>query len=151
MTLHYVYPVLEVIEAIDGDNVRVKVPLMETPGHRVINLRLAGVNAPESRTRKDMMERKAGKLVHEVVQFWVDENPSISFHMTSDARPKYHGRMIGRLVFGWPTHNEYEDDTLNHRLLFHKLVRPYEGGARVSWGHEELTGIIARAEAILRT
>lgn len=106
-------------------------------------LRLNGLDAPESRTRKNLLERQAGKLVTKVVLKWFEDHAKAQLYASSDAKPKYAGRTVGRI---WAVSAR---NCLNTYLVEEGLVREYYGGKKGFWGQRILKGIIKKAEAIL--
>lgn len=145
---HFVDPI-QLTRVIDGDTVECKLD-RGWKESKVVSLRLAGINTPESKATKTggQVEKATGMLVGFVVAKWIRERIGTQLYHTSDERPKFHGRTVGRLIAGWPKHDE-TDDCLNDYLLLNKLGRPYAGGTRSPWTEAELAGITARAREIL--
>ncbi len=139
------YPVKE-LTVVDGDTVKV---LLDRGwgDFKKTSLRINGIDSPESRTRKNLLEREAGKLVTRVVQGWVDawRRREAIFYATSEEKPKYHGRTVGSLfcTLGSLTEN------LSDYLWDLELVRPYLGGKKLAWSDKELNRIIRTANEIL--
>lgn len=105
-------------------------------------VRLFGIDAPESTTRQNLLERRAGELVKKVVLKWFSENGNM-LYASSESKPKYEGRSVGRIWSG-----VFENE-LTYYLSAHGLVRPYFGGTKGEWSDDSLLAIIERAEAIL--
>tara|TARA_B100000614_G_C14396345_1_gene431887 strand:+ start:293 stop:757 length:465 start_codon:yes stop_codon:yes gene_type:complete len=104
------------------------------------NQRLLGLNAPEVRTRRSL-EKQAGLWVKDLVIKWfADRKETKWFYATSEERPKFFGRTVGRI---WA---EDPSDCLNDYLLGLGVVKPYEGGKREAFTDEELTHIIEIAD-----
>jgi len=151
--MNYVYPILEIDHVTDGDTVRVKIPLMESRGSRLISVRLTGIDAPEAKNTRNggMLEKRAGLRVGDVVMRWLKlrADRDAQFYVSSDKKPKYHGRIIGTIYDEWPLFASQADNSLNAYLLSSKLVLPYEGGSRHLWTPDELNEILERANAIM--
>lgn len=126
---------------IDGDSVEV---LLDRGWHdtKLTSLRVNGVDAPESTTRKNLLERAAGRLVTQVTKLWFDTHEGKQLYASSDEKPKYEGRTIGRIWAG------STDNCLNDWLLEQGVVKPYEGGSR-EWLTEELKDIVEKAQTLL--
>jgi len=91
----YIYHILET-RVLDGDTIEVRVDL----GFKMtftINVRLMGVNAPETKG----VEKPAGLLVKQYVQNWFDTNKDILVH--SIQLDKYADRIDGDFVVGGKT------------------------------------------------
>jgi len=124
---------------IDGDTVEVEIDR----GHndaKVLSIRILGTDAPESNTRRNPLEREAGKLVTKVVEQWMLDRIETRLYASSEVRPKYAGRTIGRI---WPEGGLAEGDELSAFLLEGGFVRPYDGGTRDPWPDDHLHAIIA--------
>lgn len=135
-------------ETIDGDTVKVEID-RGWSDRKSTSLRLAGLNAPEKRTSR-ALEKSAALLVTDLVKKWLADRQGKLFYATSDEKPKFDGRTIGRLYAEDPT---YEGpgllqgvDCLNAYLLGLKVVKPYDGGTRVPFTDEELNEIISICE-----
>jgi len=109
-------------------------------------LRILGTDAPESTTRQDLLEREAGKLVAKVTEKWMASHGGAMFYASSEVRPKYSGRTIGRI---WPEGGLETGNELSAFLLAGGFVRAYYGTKREDWSAEELNPIIAKAKAYL--
>jgi len=140
MRLIFVYPISSIHHLIDGDTVSVMLDRGFNDTKK-ISLRLIGLNAPETRTRR-ALEKKAGLLVKSVVAKWLEDNRDKKLFATSEAKPKYAGRAIGRM---WA---DSEEDSLNTYLLTSGVVKVYTGGKR-EFTDEELTGIISKCKDVL--
>ena len=129
---------------IDGDTVEVLLDRgwQET---KLTALRLYGIDTPESSTRQNPLERAAGKLVSQVVSLWMSNNDVEQLFASSESKPKYEGRTIGRLWSGTFA-NE-----LSAYLIAQGLCRAYMGKHKDPWTDDELIGISERATAILST
>lgn len=146
--MRFVDPIKATV-VIDGDTVRCFLDRGWREDKRV-DLRLFGLDTPEAKKTRagGELEKRAGKLVGRVVQCWLHTRSDKQLYHTSDAKPKYEGRTIGRLIAGWPTHTD-TDDCLNEYLLRMELCSVYAGKKREPWPHDELELIIARAEKLL--
>jgi micrococcal nuclease len=123
---------------IDGDTVEVVLD-RGFFDQMTTSLRLGGLNAPESRTRR-ALEKKAGLLVKQVVIAWLEGRKDSHLYATSDQKPKYARRTIGRI---WANNNS---NCLNDYLLKLEIVKVYNGGTREKFTDEELGSIIERCE-----
>lgn len=127
---------------IDGDTVVVVID-RGWGDRKKTSLRLGGIDAPESRTRKNLLEREAGKLVTRVVLKWFEDHAKAQLYASSDAKPKYAGRTVGRI---WAVSVR---NCLNTYLVEEGLVVEYHGGKRAAWTKKKLKAIIAKANKIL--
>lgn len=124
MTTVYVYKV------IDGDTIKV----LYNYGNKVhkIDIRVNGVDTPESRRASDM-EKKACKIVGKVVSDKIFEQLISVKFLNWD---KYGGRMVGDVYLP-------SGETLCEFLIANKLGHPYDGKVKKSsWLPEELDYII---------
>jgi len=121
---HYGEYEADVIGIIDGDTLKVYVYLW--PGLRkLINLRLAGVNTPESRSysyKVGECEKQLAKKATEFTRLFVN-NKSV---IVSDIRiGKFAGRVLGRL--------NVNNLDLGDALIKAGYAKPYFGGKRTPW------------------
>jgi len=152
----FLYAVKDNLHRImDGDTIEVLLDRGFSDKKEKMKLRFAGLNAPETRTRR-LLEKEAGLLVKEIVVRWVDSRKDKQFYVTSDSKPKYHGRMIGRfwtgpddLLENFGKISAFED-CLNTFLLELKVVKVYTGGKR-GFTDEELKLIIANCNKFLNS
>jgi hypothetical protein len=130
---------------IDGDTVEVLLDRGwgET---KLTALRLHGLDAPESKTRQNLLEREAGGLVAEVVRWWMSDHQGEQLYASSEVKPKYEGRTIGRL---WSGEWSRDGSELCAFLLAGGFVREYSGKKREPWSDEQLHAIIAKAQDYL--
>lgn len=135
------YPVLE-YRVIDGDTVECVLDL-GWGNTKKVSIRILGVDAPESNTRRNLLEREAGKLVTRCVDRWLFVNYEDDLYASSETKPKYFGRSIGRI---WAGSLETE---LSAFLIEKELVRPYDGGKREPWLDSQLNHIIDKANDYL--
>ena len=127
---------------VDGDTI--KLHLDHGFGYtRWVSLRLKGLNAPESRTR-NKLEKKAGLLVKEcfykLIEVELQGRKNGQLYASTEEKPKYAGRIIGRL---W-----IDDMCVNDWLLDLDLAKPYMGGKR-GFTKDELNLCIRNAEEVL--
>lgn len=142
MALRFLYPVKDnQHRVIDGDTVSL---LLDTGFNATqkISLRLIGLNAPESRTR-NVLEKEAGLIVKKIVINWLATHRDKQLYATSEAKPKYAGRAVGKLWADSETEN-----CLNTHLISLGVVKIYTGGKR-SFSDEELSNIIAEGNEFL--
>lgn len=128
----YVYRILT-HEVVDGDTLRVELDLGFDLRLKML-ARLDGVDAPEQST-------PAGKAVTEWVRRWCKAHGPLT--VESVARDKFAGRFVA-VVYS------REGRTLNEALIGARLVRPYEGGARLPWAPERLAEIERNAVELER-
>jgi endonuclease YncB( thermonuclease family) len=141
----YTCPVLN-WEVIDGDTVKCLID-RGWNDRKVTYLRLDGVDTPEVRTR-DVLHKEAGNAAKAVAEHWIVEldKASGAFYASSDEKPKFYGRTVGRLFCVMDGMKVF--DTLNSYLLSVKVAKPYEGGKR-EWTEAELTAVIKAAGELL--
>jgi endonuclease YncB( thermonuclease family) len=145
------------IRVIDGDTVAV----ILDKGYgdsKVIHARLYGLDTPENKKTRlgGELEKEAGNRVGLVVSEWFGRHKyTHQLYHSSETKPKYAGRTIGRIFAGWPF--LFGDDSssmsgylcLNDYLLDKGLARPYLGKKKEPWPEAELEQIIARCKEIL--
>ena len=106
------------INVVDGDTIDAQIDLgFDT--HKVIRIRLVGINAPESRTR-DLEEKTRGLAAK---QFVIDilKKHHNNFILHSQGVCKY-GRCLGEIFLG--------DVKLNELLITEGHATAYNGGKR---------------------
>ena len=106
------------IKVVDGDTIDAQIDLgFDT--HKVIRIRLVGINAPESRTR-DLEEKTRGLAAK---QFVIDilKKHHNNFILHSQGVGKY-GRCLGEIFLG--------DVKLNELLITEGHAIAYNGGKR---------------------
>ena len=114
-----------VVRVIDGDTVVLDVTLWPGLTQR-IHLRLAGINAPETRGASHC-EEAAGRDAADLVRRLVEGARRLTVR---DVRQgKFAGRVLGRL--------EADGQDVARSLLAAGLARPYHGGARKPWCGEK--------------
>ena len=136
---------------LDGDTVKVVLDRGHQDFKRV-SLRLLGLDTPENKNTRlgGPLEKKAGIAVGLVVERWIKERKDThQLYHTSERKPKYSGRTVGRLFAGWPTFAPGGPECLNDYLLEQEVCRPYMGGTKIPWTEDQLNAIIVRAQAIL--
>jgi endonuclease YncB( thermonuclease family) len=142
MNLRFVYPIKDnIYRIIDGDTISVILDrgFRDT---KEVSVRLIGLNAPESRTRRTL-EKEAGLLVKAIVVKWLKDHKDKQLFATSEAKPKYAGRTVGRVWAGSESEN-----CLNTHLLSLGVVKIYIGGKR-NFSDEELSEIISKSKEFL--
>lgn len=117
----YEYIVKRIVKVVDGDTLDVELDL----GFNIFTIqriRLAGIDAPETRT-KDLQEKESGlKAKNFVVNFFEDcETNGYQIYVKTTLDDKY-GRMLGRITAN--------NKSLNDLLISNKLAFKYEGGAK---------------------
>lgn len=112
----------ELIRVVDGDTVDVNIDL-GFDIHMKARVRLAGIDAPETRT-KDLEEKERGISAKESVESWFNmSGAEYKVRTEFDNRGKY-GRILG--IF----HNSKASISLNDHLLKYGFAVPYTGGKR---------------------
>jgi endonuclease YncB( thermonuclease family) len=138
----FLYPLRKnTYRVIDGDTVEVLLDRGWICWKRT-SLRLAGVNAPECRTQRKL-EKQAGLAVKALVTAWCAARVSgeKQLYATSDMRPKYAGRTVGRI---WACEDPLvQRECLNDYLLEAGVVKEYQGGRR-SWTDAELEAVLVK-------
>ena len=113
----YIYKA-KCLRVVDGDTIDAQIDLgFDT--HKVIRIRLVGINAPESRTR-DLEEKTRGLAAK---QFVIDilKKHHNNFILHSQGVGKY-GRCLGEIFLG--------DVKLNELLITEGHATAYNGGKR---------------------
>ena len=127
---------------IDGDTIEVMLDKGDND-YKLTKVRLNGLDSPESRTRRKL-EKQAGLLVKQVVSVWLEKRKvDKCFYASSDEKPKYAHRRVGRI---WA---DDESDCLNEYLLKLEIVKEYHGGTKEKYTDEELKVIIEKCKAEL--
>lgn len=114
----YEYILTDVIRIIDGDTLDVQIDL----GFNIFTIqriRLAGINAPETRT-KDLHEKELGLQSKKFVEDFINESRINGYqvYIKTTIDDKY-GRMLGRITSN--------NKCLNDLLLSNGLAKPYDG------------------------
>ena len=110
---------------VDGDTVDVDIDLGFGVWLNDQRVRLAGINAPESRTR-DLEEKKLGLAAKDFCKNFINEGSYAKLVCKRyDAKGKF-GRILGEI---WSITN-YADKSLNEYLLDKGHATPYDGGKR---------------------
>ena len=106
------------LRVVDGDTVDAQIDLgFDT--HKIIRIRLVGINAPESRTR-DLEEKERGLAAKARVKQILKDNKN-EFILHSQGVGKY-GRCLGEIYIG--------DSNLNDQLIQEGHATSYDGGKR---------------------
>jgi len=106
------------LRVVDGDTVDAQIDLgFDT--HKVIRIRLVGINAPESRTR-DLEEKTRGLAAKQFVIDMLKKHKN-EFILHSQGVGKY-GRCLGEIYLG--------DSNLNDQLIQEGHATLYDGGKR---------------------
>ena len=110
---------------VDGDTVDVDIDLGFGVWLNDQRVRLAGINAPESRTR-DLEEKKLGLAAKDFCKNFINEGSYAKLVCKQyDAKGKF-GRILGEI---WSVTN-YADKSLNEYLLDKGHATVYNGGKR---------------------
>jgi endonuclease YncB( thermonuclease family) len=110
-----------VTRVVDGDTVDVSIDL-GFDIHMKARIRLAGINAPESRT-KDLVEKAAGIEAKNYVSKWCsDKGWEIIVKTELDGKGKF-GRVLGKILSS-------DGECLNDLLVEDGHAELYEGGKR---------------------
>tara|TARA_B100001094_G_C18156343_1_gene786685 strand:+ start:752 stop:1096 length:345 start_codon:yes stop_codon:yes gene_type:complete len=106
------------LRVVDGDTIDAQIDLgFDT--HKIIRIRLVGINAPESRTR-DLEEKERGLAAKARVKQILKDNGN-EFILHSQGVGKY-GRCLGEIYLG--------DSNLNDQLIQEGHATLYDGGKR---------------------
>lgn len=106
------------LRVVDGDTLDAQIDLgFDT--HKIIRIRLVGINTPESRTR-DLEEKKRGLAAKDRVKELLKSNKN-KFVLHSQGVGKY-GRCLGEIFLG--------ESKLNDILIEEGHAVPYYGGKR---------------------
>lgn len=110
---------------VDGDTIDVYIDLGFDIHYRS-RVRLAGINAPESRTR-NLEEKKLGLAAKEYVEQWLEKRgPDFIIRTTKVEKGKY-GRVLGTIM------DMKEEQCLNTDLVDVGLARVYDGTGSKTW------------------
>jgi len=110
---------------VDGDTVDVYIDL-GFDIHYFSRVRLAGINAPESRTR-NLEEKKLGLAAKEYVEQWFNKvGPDFIIKTTKEEKGKY-GRVLGTIT------DMKDERCLNLELVDKGLARLYDGSGDKTW------------------
>lgn len=110
-----------VLEVIDGDTFLADA--LVWPGHSVrVNVRIRGIDAPETRSRCDD-EKAAAALAREALAEMI-EGGGVSISNIGSA--KYYGRVLADV-------RTEQGAEVAEALLQRLLVRSYDGGKRAGW------------------
>ena len=107
---------------VDGDTVDVHIDLGFDAWLRHQRVRLAGIDAPESRT-SDKYEKKFGLISKEVVKTWCPEGKKVLIATQLRGREKF-GRILGT-IYVEIGDNEYMN--INHFLIENRHAVKYNG------------------------
>jgi len=128
---------------IDGDTVEVALDL----GFgivKTVKLRILGIDTPEKRTR-NQLEKQAGYLVTRCAEVWFNhwDMSEVQLYATSEEKPKYAGRIVGRLMCS------ESDQELGAWMRTTGFARTYYGGKKKAWSNVALKRIIKTAKELL--
>ncbi len=115
----YEYAIKEVIKVVDGDTIDILIDLGFdlTKKERV---RLAGIDAPESRTR-DLEEKELGLETKEFLIRRLEDGKASGLRVNTEKDGKY-GRMLGWIYCG--------DTNINMELVDRGYAWFYDGGTK---------------------
>ena len=126
------------IRVIDGDTIVADIDLGFGMCVRKRSIRLAGIDAPETRTTS-ILEKTAGKLVTEVVRKILGQSKVLTIQ--SREIDKF-GRPLARVILD-------DNVRLDHALLRLGIAHDYNGGTRRGWTDAELHRISKTCKALL--
>lgn len=118
----YIYNVV-IREVIDGDTVKVDIDLGFDMWVKNQNIRLYGIDAPESRT-KDLVEKKFGLLTKAEVQKFLPVGSRQQMVSVMSQKGKF-GRVLGEFLVKGP--NDNQRFNLNRYLVDNHLAVVYDG------------------------
>jgi len=117
----YTYNVV-IDRVVDGDTIDVHIDLGFDCWLRHQRVRLAGIDAPESRT-KDLLEKKFGLITKGVVEAWCKPGAKVVMATQLRGREKF-GRILGTIFFEGDGGNCIN---LNHFLIENRHAVKYNG------------------------
>jgi len=118
----YIYNVI-IREIIDGDTVKVDIDLGFDMWLLNQNIRLYGIDAPESRT-SDLVEKKFGLLTKAEVEKYLPIGSKQQMVSVMSQKGKF-GRILGEFLAEGST--PFHRFNLNRYLVDNKLAAPYDG------------------------
>ena len=130
------YYVDEII-VIDGDTFDVRLDIGMGLKIEESQVRLIGVNTPETRTR-NKREKSCGLKVKNLVRRWFLDNMLIRRMLFTSQKFKRREK-YGRLLGDFKPEIEGIMYSLSGLLLKNRLCKEYDGGKKKSWTDEELT------------
>lgn len=139
------------VDVVDGDTVDVELDIGLGLTWRG-RLRLSGLNAPETHSRRPL-EKRAGQVVARMVLDWLKRplSPTHARWVRSASKPEKYGRLLGDVVEVDAAGNVGENgqvfpvlvDSLATHLLRARAVKAYHGEAKPVWTDDELAAIVA--------
>jgi micrococcal nuclease len=112
----------EVVKVVDGDTLDLHIDLGFDIAFN-LRVRLAGVNAPETRTG-DLEEKAAGLAAKEYVKSWLDRRGYSVFIRTEKDKAEKYGRILANVF------DITGVDCLNNDMVTDNMAKPYFGGKR---------------------
>lgn len=118
----------------DGDTLKVVILIGDYPME--LNIRILGIDAPETALRKGVteLEKKAGLLVKNHVKSLFESGKVYKIVLRDN--DKYAGRYLGDIYLE-------SGECLSKYLLSKNLVRPYFGDAKKEWDSSFLNNILS--------
>ena len=130
----YEYKVIEITKVVDGDTVDVLIDLGFGVSYHQ-RVRLAGIDAPESRTR-NLQEKKLGLESKEYLKHRIESCDSVVIRTEKDANGKY-GRILGWLFLNG------DPESINHEMIRAGYAWVYGGGTK----EKDLNLLLAKRSA----
>ena len=117
----YEYKVIEITKVVDGDTVDVLIDLGFGVSYHQ-RVRLAGIDAPESRTR-NLQEKKLGLESKEYLKHRIESCNSVVIKTEKDDTGKF-GRILGWLFL------DGDPESINHEMIRSGYAWVYGGGTK---------------------
>lgn len=119
----YIYNVI-IKDVIDGDTVKCDIDMGFNHWMMNQNIRLYGIDAPESRT-KDLVEKKFGLLTKEEVEKYLPIGERVQMVSVMSQKGKF-GRILGEFLVSDGNGKSFN---LNRHLLDNNLAVKYDGSS----------------------
>jgi len=115
----YEYAIKEIVKIVDGDTIDIVIDLGFSLSKKE-RVRLAGIDAPESRT-KDLEEKKLGLESKEFLKRRLEDGFNSNLRVKTEKDGKY-GRMLGWIFCG--------QTNINEEMIYRGYAWKYNGGKR---------------------
>lgn len=116
---------VRILDVVDGDTVKVDIDLGFSMWMMNQNIRLFGIDAPESRT-KDLVEKKFGLLTKSVVEKYLPIGSMQQMVTVKEGRGKF-GRILGEFLVYQPELSTPTRFNLNRYLVDNNYAIWYDG------------------------
>ena len=122
--MNFTYNV-RIVDVVDGDTVKVDIDMGFSMWMMNQNIRLLGIDAPESRT-KDLVEKKFGLLTKSIVEQYLPIGSMQQMVTTKEGRGKF-GRILGEFLVNQPELSTPTRFNLNRYLVDNHYAVKYNG------------------------